>query len=139
MASIINIIIIFIILLALDLPMLGFINKKMYLDHFHIINQEHIKVTNKTWISAIIVYCLLSIGLYKFSIKNNFDKHDSNRNKLMFDGMLFGLVVYSTYNFTNLATINKWGLHETIMDTIWGTLLCGSTAIISSYFININT
>lgn len=40
-------------------------------------------------------------------------------------GLLYGCIVYSVYNGTNYSTIEKYSLKTTIVDTLWGTLLCG--------------
>jgi len=36
---------------------------------------------------------------------------------------LLGLCTYAVYDFTNLATLNKYSLQFAIMDSIWGGVL----------------
>jgi uncharacterized membrane protein len=36
---------------------------------------------------------------------------------------LFGLITYSTYDLTNLATIKAWPVLFTVVDLLWGTFL----------------
>jgi uncharacterized membrane protein len=50
--------------------------------------------------------------------------------------MFFGLITYSTYDLTNLATIKDWPLTITIIDLIWGTFLGGLTSFLSYTVIN---
>jgi len=35
-------------------------------------------------------------------------------------GIIFGIVAYGTYNFTNMATISGWSPYVIIVDTLWG-------------------
>lgn len=43
-------------------------------------------------------------------------------------GALFGLVVYSTYDLTNLATLKGWTVAVTIVDALWGAALTACAA-----------
>ena len=68
--------------------------------------------------SAFIVYIILITGLYYFVI---------GPNKTAKEGAFFGLVVYGIFDFTNHAILDNYSLPLAIMDTIWGSILCGST------------
>jgi uncharacterized membrane protein len=109
-----NFFIVLVVFLVLDLPMITLINKDMYKNLFASINNGEIVDSSNIIIGAIVAYLLLAYGLYIFAIKN----------KSIFNGALFGLVVYGVYNFTNLAVIAKYGLTQSIIDTVWGTILC---------------
>ncbi len=39
-------------------------------------------------------------------------------------GLLVGLVVYGVFNTTNYAINKDWSLKLTILDTIWGMIVC---------------
>ena len=71
--------------------------------------------------SAFIVYIILITGLYYFVI---------GPNKTAKEGAFFGLVVYGIFDFTNHAILDNYSLPLAIMDTIWGSILCGSTTYI---------
>ena len=43
-------------------------------------------------------------------------------------GALFGLIAYGIYDFTNLSTLRGYPLQLAVVDTLWGTFLCGMTA-----------
>ena len=47
-------------------------------------------------------------------------------------GALFGLVAYGTYDLTNQATLRDWPWSLTVIDMVWGGLLTGAVALISS-------
>lgn len=72
--------------------------------------------------SLILTYIALVLGLYYFIIKEN---------KSILDAALFGLAVYSVYDFTNKAIFNNWTWNTVIMDSLWGSLLYGLT----TYFV----
>ena len=71
--------------------------------------------------SAFIVYIILVTGLYYFVI---------GPNRTAKEGAFFGLVVYGVFDFTNHAILDNYSLPLAIMDTIWGSILCGSTTYI---------
>jgi uncharacterized membrane protein len=71
--------------------------------------------------SAFIVYIILTTGLYYFVI---------GPNRTAKEGAFFGLVVYGIFDFTNHAILDNYSLPLAIMDTVWGTFLCGSTTFL---------
>jgi len=102
------------VFLTLDLPMITLINKKMYQDQLNLINGSNTVNTSRVIISAAITYLLLALGIYYFGVKQ----------KSFYNAAIFGVIVYGVYNFTNLATISKYGVKESMIDTAWGTILC---------------
>jgi uncharacterized membrane protein len=93
------------------------------------------------WIAAILFYLLFVAGILVFVVLPG-SASDSVSGTLL-RGALYGLIAYSTYGLTNLATIKDWTLTVTVVDMIWGTvlsvivnyirlLICGSCS--SSYF-----
>jgi uncharacterized membrane protein len=86
------------------------------------------------WFAAIIFYLLFIIGLVTFVIAPAIDKH-SWVHALLF-GALFGLITYSTYDLTNLATIKDWPILVTAVDMIWGTVLAASISVITYIIAN---
>lgn len=47
---------------------------------------------------------------------------------------LLGLFIYSVYDFTNLALIDKYQLDLSIIDSVWGGILYATTTAILLYF-----
>jgi uncharacterized membrane protein len=70
------------------------------------------------FIAAGITYIFLIFGLNYFIIQ---------RNRSVSDAALFGLVIYGTYDFTNLALFSNWSILLSIVDTMWGAALFGLT------------
>lgn len=75
--------------------------------------------------AAIVAYALIPLGAVLFS-----RPHEGTLKQVACRGAAFGAIVYGIHDFTNLATINDWGVTMTIVDTIWGGVLCGSIAAI---------
>ena len=46
-------------------------------------------------------------------------------------GALFGLICYSTYDLTNLATLVKWPIKMVYYDLAWGAFASGTVAVIT--------
>ena len=117
-------------LFALDAIWLGFIAKKMYIKHIGSLLSIKQGAIQANWYAAIVVYIALIVGIVCFVLP----KANHQPTLALCWGGLFGLVVYATYDFTNLAVLPKWSLQVSIIDTLWGMLLCGLTSGITMYF-----
>ncbi len=119
--------------LVIDLPVIMWLNAPMYRKQFKRINKEDSKTGMHVWISAAIAYLLLALGLYLFIVKPELTNFKPDYLNIFLKGLALGLIIYGVYNGTNKATINEWGTFESLIDTIWGTLLNGVLAISSVY------
>lgn len=132
-----QIVIPFIIVLSLfliiDIPVITWLNAPMYKTQFKRINKSDINFGTHTWISAAIAYLLLAFGLYLFIVKSEITNSNPNYLTIFLKGSVLGLIIYGVYNGTNKVTINEWGTFESLIDTIWGTLLNGILAISAVY------
>lgn len=45
-------------------------------------------------------------------------------------GALFGAFAYATYDLTNYATLRNWTLQITVLDIVYGAVLCAITAAV---------
>jgi uncharacterized membrane protein len=79
--------------------------------------------------AAILTYLLLVLGLVFFVFPLVQEK--SNLEKFLI-GALFGIICYSVYDLTNLATLSQWSLKMALVDMIWGGIICGTTTLIAS-------
>lgn len=64
--------------------------------------------------SASLCYIILIFSFIYFVINKNFNNYDT---------FLFGFVIYSVYETTSHATLNKWNNKLLLVDSIWGGLL----------------
>ena len=79
---------------------------------------------------AILFYVLYPLGLVIFAIEPSL-RSGSIGTALLY-GALFGFFTYATYDLTNQATLRNWTLSLTIVDVVWGTVLGGVVACVSS-------
>jgi uncharacterized membrane protein len=85
--------------------------------------------------AAFAFYILFTAGIVFFVL--NPALAISSWQYALFAGMFYGFITYATYDITNLATIKDWPVMLTVIDIIWGSLLCGTTSIIT-YLIAVN-
>ena len=73
------------------------------------------------FMAAILTYVFLIFGLNYFIIRKRLP---------VTDAMLLGLVIYATYELTNMALLKNWSWITVILDTAWGSILFGLTTAI---------
>lgn len=114
----------FTVFFAIDLIWLGLIAKNLYREHL-----GYIMSPNVNWAAAIGFYVFYIAGLIFFALAPAIE-----RDSLLygaFVGAFFGFITYATYDMTNLATLKDWPVFITVVDIIWGTVLCGLTTSVS--------
>lgn len=111
----------FTVFIVIDLIWLGVIGQGIYQKYL-----GHLLKKDVNWIAAIIFYLLFILGLLVFVVGPAYLNEDILEAFLM--GGLLGLIMYATYDLTNLATLKDWPLPITIIDLIWGTFLGSLTS-----------
>jgi uncharacterized membrane protein len=124
-----NYLITFIIFLVIDFIWLGAVAKNLYRDQLGFLMKE-----NFNMVAAFAFYILFTAGIVFFVLNRAIAI--SSWQYALFAGMFFGLITYSTYDLTNLATLKDWPLTITIIDLIWGTFLGGITSLLSYFVVN---
>ncbi len=113
-----------IVFLILDGFWLGYFAKDFYVQGIgHLMKTESDPAG--TYLSAFVVYLLLVLGVVMFVLP----KAAGSAMAALGWGALFGLVCYGVYDFTNMAILNNWPLWITVMDVLWGCIVC---AVVSS-------
>lgn len=112
-----------IIFLVLDICWLFFSNKKIYQTNIGNLMGDF-KI-----VPAIIFYIIYLVALTFFVLMPGLEKNSVGY--VLFSGALLGLVCYSTYDLTNLASFKNWSLTVTIIDIIWGTFVSSLSASLS--------
>ena len=79
------------------------------------------------------MFALVFIAGLVFFVINPALAKDSWKYALL-AGLFFGLVSYSTYDLTNLATLKGWPLIVSVVDLVWGSVMSASVSSIF-YFI----
>ena len=115
------------VFLAIDVIWLTIISKNFYAKQL-----GYLMSKNPNLLAALLFYLIFIAGLVFFVITPALDK--KMWTQAFFAGAFFGLVAYSTYDLTNLATVKDWPIIITFIDLLWGTIV---TAVVSvaTYFI----
>jgi len=127
MNGLVSIVIIFVLLLAIDIPYLTYFNRRMINDMLDRINQGKEVDKKRTYFSGFLVYLAMAIGIYVFVIECG--KGMSGKD-IFYRGMLFGFILYILYDMTNLASIANFQVKDAVVDVLWGTVLCGTVSFI---------
>jgi uncharacterized membrane protein len=119
-------------LILVDLPYLTF-NKDLYMARTNAISGAGF---TKRYYSALIVYLALGVGITMLAVPNI--RTTSGTQTLILDairwGGLFGITAYATFDFTTHFMFEGWDLTTSLMDTVWGGILCSIVAGIVAYF-----
>ena len=100
-------------LAVLDAVWLGFIARDLYKDRLGPLLLDQPK-----WGVAILFYLVHIAGIVVFPL----GLAGSWLSALLY-GALFGAVVYSAYDVTNLATLRGWSATITVVDLLWGSFV----------------
>lgn len=97
------------------------------------------KSYTKRYYSAVIVYLALALGVIFLVLprmdtngNKNISLQSRIQNALLYGGV-FGLASYATFDFTMHFMFEGWDLYVSILDSIWGAILCSIVALIISY------
>lgn len=119
----------FVVMFIIDMLWIAVIAKTHYFKAYgHVLRLEAGQLL-PVWWAVIIVYLALVFGLNYFALVWSKDSITS----AMVHAVLFGLIVYAVYDFTCLALFKDWPIGMTIIDCIWGGVLCGATAGITFF------
>lgn len=113
-----------IIFVAIDAIWLGLVAKNFYKNSI-----GHLMAPKPNFIPAIIFYALYIVGIIFFAVNPALDKNSASY--AIGAGGLLGLLMYSTYDLTNNATLKKWPAKVTIIDMIWGTFITGAVSYLT--------
>lgn len=127
-----NFAITFIVSLCLFI-LLDFLWFKLY--SYKNIYQQQFKSINNGNFPLRIWYGLIVWALMAISVSWYLSIYKSSHLNIFLYGMLLGFLIYGIYNFTNIATIKKYTLKTSLIDTLWGTILFGTVSLICSYLL----
>lgn len=109
------------IFFVIDLIWLGVLAKDFYQRRLGYLMRPQVN-----WTAAILFYLIFIVGIVIFAVKPALETQSPVR--ALAYGALFGFFTYATYDLTNLATVRDWPVIVTVVDLIWGTVLCGAVA-----------
>lgn len=130
-----NIILFFVTLITvfiMDMIWLGYFAKQMYADNIGMLLRKSAGNLAPIWPAAILVYVCIAIGITYFVLP----KANGHYLQALVTGVVFGAVCYGIYDFTNYSILAHWPYKITIIDFIWGMVLCGLSSVIVTFIQN---
>jgi len=106
---------------ALDLLWLGVFAKDLYRRHI-----GHLMAAEVRWPPAMVFYLIYAAGIIFFAVRPGIEAESLKKTAL--NGAAIGLMVYASYDLTNLALLKGWTTEISIIDIIWGTFATGTAA-----------
>lgn len=115
------------VMILIDLVWLGVVAKPLYQQGI-----GHLMADQPTLWAAVLFYLLYPVGLVVFAVLPNALHTVVGDTWVgsLFAGALFGLIAYTTYDLTNLATLKDWPLSLTCIDMAWGSSVSGVAAAV---------
>jgi uncharacterized membrane protein len=110
------------VMLAIDALWLGVIAKPLYQQAI-----GHLMAGQPRWGIALLFYATFAIGLTLFGVWP--EAGTAGWLGALRTGALFGFFCYATYDLTNLSTLKGWPLGIALIDTAWGTVVSGISAV----------
>ncbi|AJY46586.1 DUF2177 family protein [Martelella endophytica] len=83
------------------------------------------------WTAGLAFYGMYMIGIYYFGVLPGIRRR--SRLRALFNGALFGLMAYGTYDLTNMATLEGWSWNVVALDMAWGLFASGLTAFLATW------
>ncbi|KTD46563.1 membrane protein [Legionella quinlivanii] len=118
--------------LILDMIWLAFLAKSIYAKHIGMLLRTSGEGMAPVWWAAAIVYVCITLGILYFVIPNA----QGNYMQALFGGVMLGLVTYGIYDFTNYSILAGWPWKITLIDFIWGMVLCGLSSLFAVFIQN---
>ena len=78
--------------------------------------------------AAACVYLLYPAGLVAFVVSPGLAS-GADLGAVMIKGVFFGILVYATYDLTNLATLKGWSMTLAVVDVLWGGFVSGGASM----------
>ena len=85
------------------------------------------------WPAALLFYLVYIGGIVFFAVRPALAGTGSQIKTALLQGAVLGFVAYATYDLTNLATLRDWPLDMVVIDLVWGTVLTGAVAGVSTW------
>lgn len=83
------------------------------------------------WAATVPVYILMALGVAVFVLPRGTSRSPAG---VALYGALFGWILFGVYDFTNYSTLRNYSLVFAMVDTAWGGVTCGVTAVAMQAF-----
>jgi uncharacterized membrane protein len=119
------------VFMLLDFLWLGWLMNAFYLQEFGSLARRSETGLTPYWPSAIVCYILLVAALVLYVLPP-FAGRPLGLDLFLW-GALFGFIFYGMYEFTNHAVLANWPWKMLFVDTAWGALLYGTSALVTGW------
>lgn len=119
----------FILFLVIELVWLVVVAKNFYQKEL-----GHLMKPQPSLAPTALFGLIFILGMVFFVINPAVEKN--SWTYALFVGIFYGLITYSTYSLTNLATLESWPLKVSIVDLIWGGSLGAMVSTLSFFVIS---
>lgn len=107
--------------MGLDLLWLGVAARAFYRREL-----GHLMADKVGWPAALVFYALYGGGIVYFCAGPAL--REGGMRAALLNGVVFGIVVYGTYDLTNMAVLRDWGLKIAAADVSWGVFLTAAAS-----------
>jgi len=109
--------------LAIDFFWLGVVARDFYRNNLGEMMRDPVN-----WPAAFSFYLIFVAGAMLLVILPSLNEGSISKAVIM--GFIFGVVAYSTYDLTNLATLQNWPLKMALVDIVWGGALSSAVSLV---------
>lgn len=115
-----------------DMLWLGVIAKNIYAQNIGLLLRKSGNLMAPIWWAAVVVYICIALGILLFVVP----KTNGDYFQALVWGTVLGLVTYGIYDFTNYSILANWPWKITLIDFIWGMVLCSLSSVIAVFMHN---
>jgi uncharacterized membrane protein len=114
-----------------DYLFIGNVMKDFYLDKmgYHLNIKDGSVSPNILF--AVLTYIVMALLAYLFVVRGAIDWKSA-----AITGALFGFLIYSFYDLTNIATMRNYPIILGVVDIVWGTVLVSIVSVIMFFVAN---
>jgi uncharacterized membrane protein len=117
---------------VLDMIWLGVIAKSTYAQSLGMMLRKSADGMTPIWWAAAVVYVCITLGILYFVLP----AAQGNYMLALYGGVMLGLVTYGIYDFTNYSILANWPWKITVIDFVWGMVLCGLSSLFAAFIQN---
>ena len=114
---------------VLDMIWLGIIAKSVYAQNIGMLLRKSDAGMAPIWWAAAVVYVCIALGIVYFVLPGA----QGNYLQALAGGLILGFVTYGIYDFTNYSILANWPWKITLIDFIWGMVLCGLSSLFAVF------
>ena len=114
-----------VVFFGIDVFWIGVVADSFYAEHI-----GHLLAPAPNWVGGALFYLIYMAGLLIFAVRPGVESGSPKVG--MRQGALFGFFTYATFDLTCYALFIDFPAIVVIIDIVWGTVLCGSVALLST-------